>query len=265
MAEIDKWRDYARMLGFPLPEEAEKDYLQDILLRNIYSIIGSELLFRGGTAISKIYSSGRFSEDLDFILNSAYESETASMIKKIEHGIKNINSYFQASYSKDVYKDMVNYTIKIDGPLYLSSSNDSAKQRISINLNTYERNLMPPQTSIRETPYPNLPHYTLISESQAELLADKIKAAIERRHKHKVVFARDIYDIWALATKYRLKPNFGIVSRKMELYGILKFSIKDFKACIDEAKEVWEEEMKAVVSTVPDYNEIKKNLKLLII
>lgn len=265
MAEIDKWREYARVFNFPLPEEAEKDYLQDILLLNIYSVTGSELLFRGGTAISKIYSSGRFSEDLDFILADTYNSEAGPIIKKIENSIKNTNNYFQTTYSKDVFKDMVNYTIKIEGPLCLASSNDSAKQRISINLNTYEKNLMPPQASIRETPYPNLPHYTIIAESQAELLADKIKAAIERRHKHKLVFARDLYDVWALVTKYRLKPRFGIVSRKMELYGISKFSMASFRSCIDEAEKYWEEEMETVVSTVPSYSEVRKSLESLLI
>ena len=261
MAEIDKWRGYAKVLNFPLPTEAEKDYLQDILLRSIYSITGSELIFRGGTAISKIYASGRFSEDLDFIINHEYQLEAGPLIKKLENGIKNMGSYFQYSTSKKTYKDMVSYTIKVDGPLYLSSSNDSARQRILIDLNTYERNLLKPNVPLRQTPYPNLPPYTLTVECETELLADKIKAAIERKHKHKATFVRDIYDIWALTTKYDIKPDFDMVRKKMELYGIVGFSMTEFKSCIDEVGKYWKEEMETVINAAPEYSEVRKSLR----
>ena len=101
------------MLNFPLPEEAEKDYLQDVLLRNIYATIGSELLFRGGTAISKIYSSGRFSEDLDFILSSAYVSKAEHILKNIETGIKNANRCKQTPVMLLVHAQHNSYVIII--------------------------------------------------------------------------------------------------------------------------------------------------------
>lgn len=264
ISEIDIWRKYAKALNFPLPAEAEKDYLQDILLRSIYSVIGSELIFRGGTAISKIYASGRFSEDLDFIINHEFQPETGTLIKKLEDGIKNMDNYFQHSFSKKSYRDMVSYTIKIDGPLYVSTSNDSAKQKILIDLNTYEKNLLKPNVPLRQTPYPNLPPYTLTVERETELLADKIKAAIERKHKHKAAFVRDIYDIWALTTKYGMNPDFSMVRKKMDLYGTVEFSMAEFKSCIDEVGEHWKEELETVISAAPEYPEVKKSLKRLI-
>jgi predicted nucleotidyltransferase component of viral defense system len=264
MTEIDKWRQYSRMLNFPLPEEAEKDYLQDIALRSIYSNIGDELVFRGGTAISKVYSSGRFSEDLDFTVNSSYDGRVEDLIVRVETGIKEIGSYFQFSYSKKAYREMINYTVRIDGPLFLASSNESARQRIMIDLNTYERNLEKPRVYLRQTPYPNLPPYTLIVESENELLADKIKAAIERRHRHRTAFVRDIYDIWFLVTKFGLKQDFGLVSNKMRTYGKLEFSVKDLKACVDEAGKGWDDEMSTVLNVVPRYNDVRKALEPLL-
>lgn len=261
VAEIDEWKKYAKILGFPLAHEAEKDYLQDILLRNIYAVTGAELLFRGGTAISKLYGSGRFSEDLDFILNHNSGVSAKKILERIEDAISNMNSYFRTAYEREEYKEMVIYTITVYGPLYTASRNETAKQRVSIDFNMYERNLMAPEALIRQSIYQNLPPYTIMSESKEELMADKIKAAIERRHRHSAVFARDIYDIWALATKYEIRPDFQVVARKMELYGRLKFSIKDFKACIEEAEGNWEREMCRVANAVPNYKEVKKVLK----
>lgn len=261
MAAIDEWRRYAKMLGFPQALQAEKDYLQDILLRNIYAATGSELLFRGGTAISKLYSSGRFSEDLDFILNRDSEAGARKMAERIEGAIGGMNNWFRTEYAREEYKEMVEYTITVYGPLHGASGSASAKQRISIDLNTYERNLLPPKTSIRQTVYPNLQPYTLLAECEGELMADKVKAAIERRHRHRAVFARDLYDIWALATKYRIRPDFDVVAKKMELYGRLKFSIKDFVACIGEAEGHWDTEMRRVVNAVPEYGEVEAVLK----
>ncbi len=149
MTEVDEWRGYAKLLGFPLPQQAEKDYLQDVLLRSIYSAIGDETVLRGGTAISKLCSSGRFSEDLGFVLNSTCTAGKAKIIEKLEQGIRGAGSYFQVSYLEEPYKEMANYTVSIYGPLYLASRNDQAKQKVSINLNTYETNLAPARASCR--------------------------------------------------------------------------------------------------------------------
>ena len=56
--------------NFPDPYLAEKDYLQEIMLHDIYTNRKSTrtFAFKGGTALSKFYSSDRFSEDLDFTL-----------------------------------------------------------------------------------------------------------------------------------------------------------------------------------------------------
>lgn len=260
MADIDEWRRYAKMLGFPRALQAEKDYLQDILLREIYAVTGNELLFRGGTAISKLYGSGRFSEDLDFILNKDSDEGAKKTAERIERAITGMNSYFDTSYEREEYREMVGYTITVYGPLHKASGSESAKQRISIDFNTYERNMIPAMVLARQAPYQDLPPYTIIAESEEELIADKVKAAIERRRKHRATFARDVYDIWLLAAKYGIKPDFDMVAKKMELYGTVKFSMKDFRACIKEAEGVWNAEMGRVAIVVPDYGDVKKVL-----
>ena len=50
------------------PYQIEKDYLQDLILYNIYKTTKNAFVFKGGTALSKVYHTDRFSEDLDFTL-----------------------------------------------------------------------------------------------------------------------------------------------------------------------------------------------------
>src|SRR3989344_4624152 len=56
----------------------EKDYLQDMMLFSLYSNLGKELVFKGGTALYKMYKLNRFSEDLDFTLNQKINIEKIS-------------------------------------------------------------------------------------------------------------------------------------------------------------------------------------------
>ena len=256
MSEIETWRSYASKLGFPLPGEAEKDYLQELLLREIYSRTGNDFVFRGGTAISKVHKSGRFSEDLDFILCRG-EAKAEGIV---EASIKGMKSYFDTEYSKETYKDMVEFSISVYGPLYRASGNPSAKQKILVDLNLYERPLLPTRTLLITPIYIDVRPYSVVVESEEELLADKIKATIERRAKHKTVFVKDLYDIWFLASKYKLQPNLEIVAKKMKLYGFMEFNSKDFRMAVSEAKRYWRSELGRMLTTVPSYEEAKELL-----
>ena len=60
MLGTEELEDIARLKRLSLIN-AEKDYLQDILLFSIYSIVGRELVFKGGTCLYKIYKINRFS------------------------------------------------------------------------------------------------------------------------------------------------------------------------------------------------------------
>ncbi len=260
MAEIDVWKDYARRLGMPFPEEAEKDYLQEIMLREIYASIGRELVFRGGTAISKLYASGRFSEDLDFIMDRRAGATASKTVDRVEGAIKSIGNYFNVSYEKEQYKDMVEFTVAIYGPLYRASGNNAAKQRIGIDINMHEKCLMRPLALQRMPVYTDIGTYSLITETAEELLADKVKAAIERRAKHRTVFVRDIYDVWFLIAKHGLGIEEKLVSKKMEMYGIMPFSAEDFGECVQEAEKYWVKELSRIMLAPPRYEDASADI-----
>ncbi len=261
MAEIDKWRNYSSMLNFPRPENAEKDFLQELLLKEIYAKTEG-IVFRGGTALSKFYGSGRFSEDLDFVMaDESYTKRVENVLSKIEAGIKNVGNYFKANFCKTAYKDMFEYSIRIEGPLFVSSGNPAALQKVSIDLNSREIVSLKPRLVFRNPMYENMRNYTILVEELEELLADKVKALIERHAKRKGSYVRDLYDIWSVLKKYDTKINLDLVREKMQRYGKKEFSLLDFKTALKDAKDTWEVEISAVMRTYPTYDDVKSTIE----
>src|SRR3989344_3824087 len=77
MLNYDELENIARLKRLSL-KNIEKDYLQDLILFSIYSFIGKELVFKGGTCLYKLYKLGRFSEDLDFTLTKDIDINLAN-------------------------------------------------------------------------------------------------------------------------------------------------------------------------------------------
>src|SRR3989344_2458817 len=88
MLSYNELENIARLKSLSLIN-AEKDYLQDLILFSVYSIIGNELVFKGGTALYKIYKLNRFSEDLDFTLTKKIDIE--KMTRKLISNLSLIN------------------------------------------------------------------------------------------------------------------------------------------------------------------------------
>jgi predicted nucleotidyltransferase component of viral defense system len=252
--ELERWRDYAGSLGFARPEQAEKDYLQEILLFGLCSgKIGPQLVFRGGTAISKIYGSGRFSEDIDFIL----ASPTSELEDYVEVAIRSLNLRYQTDYKKKAYRNMIRYDLKIKGPIYAVAGNEQAKQTVKIDLNTYERPLIPPKQATRIAVYEDLKPYSIITADKQELLADKVKSMIERTRP----MARDLYDAWLLVKKYGLKQDMGLIKEKMLKYPKHegeRFSMAELKEKTTEIGKIWDAELSRLMKTVPDYKMVRE-------
>lgn len=253
------WRAYADQLGFPKTEQAEKDYLQELLLMNINSSADSKyLVFRGGTAIAKLYGSGRFSEDLDFI--SVSDSRAKGLENIIEAGINSIKYRYDLSFSKKQYRNMVKYTIKINGPMFSASLNRQAVQTIEVDFNTYEHPLLNPREIPRNPIYEDLRPYSIITIQPEELAADKIKTIIERTRP----MSRDLYDLWILLEKYKITPNLKIVEEKLELYPRTNrktFTQELFDLKLKEMSKIWKAELSRLIKTVPDYGIVVRNVE----
>ena len=257
--EINRWREYATTMRFARPEDAEKDYLQELLLAELFSgKIGGLLVFRGGTSISKIYGSGRFSEDLDFILSNEIGGQT--IITEVTKALARLGTRYPVEYKKEEYRNMLKYLIKIRGPIYSVASNEQAKQTIGIDLNLYERPILEVKDVERLSIYDDARPYLARVLQQKELVADKAKAMLERREP----VARDLYDLWFLTKKYRIKLDGLLVAKKMALYGNRNnemFSKVALAKRIRIIGRIWDKEMKRLMAQPPSYGGVANDIK----
>jgi len=75
--------EIGRKKGLKNREHIEKDYFQDKLLYYIFKLTNN-LVFKGGTALYKLYGMPRFSEDLDFTLLDPKERVEDKILKIAE-------------------------------------------------------------------------------------------------------------------------------------------------------------------------------------
>jgi predicted nucleotidyltransferase component of viral defense system len=81
----------AAQTGF-IPRLIEKDYFCSIILRELRPLFESGLVFKGGTALSKVHASfHRLSEDLDFMISMKAEAAQADR----RAAIKEVKEYLQ--------------------------------------------------------------------------------------------------------------------------------------------------------------------------
>ena len=232
--------------------QLEKDYLQHLLLYELYLDFSSELVFKGGTALKMLYGLDRFSEDLDFTFTK--EDKRKETIKMFEKTLNRLNaSYALVSTKRRGTKTSLDFELRIKGPLYETTK---SPQNIEINVSMREEILTEPELKILSPVYPDIPLFTINAMSSEEIFAEKIRALLTR----KLVRARDVYDIYFLMKYKNVRPNTYLINSKLKLYS------KEFSRVIlkDRIEEIdygnWKSELSNILRSVPDYNSITKYL-----
>jgi predicted nucleotidyltransferase component of viral defense system len=236
---------YAR-LGGADPFWIENDYLQHIALISVYSEFSNELVFKGGTALQKVYGLNRLSRDLDFNLS---DMGSASKMKNV---VKRINDYYESSYvGPDRVKHGIGFTLSVKGPSY----NDTGVQhKLPITMNIEEKlELKPLFKTINPGKIykdPDLITYSLLVIDEIEAMAEKIRALVTRKE----VEPRDVYDIWFMLNS-GVKVDVDMVKRKVEFdHG--RFSARLLKNKLEEVRNLWEKDLNPLVRPLPEYEEV---------
>ena len=227
----------------------EKDYLQDLILFSIYSNIGKELIFKGGTCLYKIYKLNRFSEDLDFTLTKEVNAKKLSnkiisdlMLLNIRARIKEIKRY----------KNEINIRLLMNGPLYKGSK--EAQCFIPLNISLKERLLLDPKKESIIPLYKELPNFEIFIMQEKEILAEKIRAIFTRTKP------RDIYDSWFLLKKKNISFDLRLINKKLDLYS-LNFDLREFKNKIEKMKGLWKIDLKyLILGELLEFDEVKKEI-----
>jgi predicted nucleotidyltransferase component of viral defense system len=191
-------RRRARELGVRT-DYAEKDYVNSWVLYGIYTTgFGDGLLFKGGTALSKLYfpETWRFSEDLDFTVDGTFTGtesglrdalETASRRSGIEFSIDEFYEGSDDGYPTYYVEASIQYRAMFD------------------HKNTTELNIMGDEV-VAATPvehtldYQDVNSFSLQAYSLAEIFAEKLRTIYQRSR------GRDYYDLYQIVSGDETPP-----------------------------------------------------------
>jgi predicted nucleotidyltransferase component of viral defense system len=211
---ITAWRNIA---PWGSPDQVEHDLVLSRAICELYNrpVVAGSLLFRGGTALHKLFfeRSGRFSEDLDFVQIKAEPiGVTIDAIREcLDHWLGN------PSRKQNEGRFTLNYRFKTEIEPIIS-------RKVKIEINTREHfNVQPTikrSYSVNNSWYQgecNVQTYSL-----EELLATKFRALYQRKK------GRDLYDLWYVVHQFG-NVDIRSVIKAFEYY-MLKENIKVSRA-----------------------------------
>jgi predicted nucleotidyltransferase component of viral defense system len=97
------------------PFQQEKNYIQLLILKSIYSFVSRELVLKGETALSLFHGLNRFSEDLDFTLKENFD------VKKLMNEIgKDLEAFGVRNNIRILEDNPISFSFRIgaEGPLF---------------------------------------------------------------------------------------------------------------------------------------------------
>ena len=229
-----------------------KDYFQDILLSAIYNSIQEAdlLVFKGGTALRKIYGIDRYSDDLDFNLNDEkLMSREADFIYDLrEKCMAMLLPLYDVKLHIHGNKKgwhQIDATIK-------DNESKSAKIRIEINTNKIYRHCTEKRVI--------LPYATYLASvmNKDEMIAEKIRAVYTRRNIENI--ARDVVDIDFLISqggKFDLK----MTDVKLKEVNHRPFSFSSFTTRIHLiTNNIWQKDLNKIMKEIPNRDEVVKRV-----
>lgn len=221
--------------------QAEKDYYQNIVLFCVYKIYANEIVFKGGTALSKCYGLDRFSEDLDFIANSPFSTT------KLKEQLNKFMKY--EIIEKTIAGNNLKITLNINGPLYNGIKHSTCKLILDI---SYRENVLKTpniKKIISEYEIPSFDVYVMTTE---EIFSEKIRAIMTREK------ARDVYDLYFLIAR-KTEINKELINQKLKYYNET-FSLNKFIEKLEIKEKIWETELPQLILNVPNFKEVKKEI-----
>jgi len=228
-----------------MPENAEQDYLQELLLFSIFSEVGRKLVFKGGTCLYKLHGLNRFSEDLDFTLCGR-----ADISEAVEAALRRLRFLGVFAQVKDVKKHQreINIRVMSRGPLYHGRREEMCF--VPINISLRERVLLEPEHLTISSMYPDIPAFDVFSMRAEEIAAEKVRAILMREKP------RDLYDLWFMLRR-GIQLNPGLVRRKLRSCG-MRFDPGKLRERVDAMGSIWAADLRnLVIGELPEFDEAK--------
>jgi len=223
--------------------QSEKDYFQNIILFIIYKMYATELIFKGGTALSKCYGLDRFSEDLDFTAYRIFD------INKFRLYLNRFNIDYELN--KQDFKDVgLKIILRIKGPLYNGVKHSLCKIIVDI---SYRENLLLDPVIKKIINPETLPSFDILVMSKEEIFMEKIRTILTRNK------ARDLYDLWYLSKLDILYIKKESIDYKLNYYN-KTYDFKTFKKAVLIKRNIWYTELSGLIKNVPSFEIVSKEI-----
>ncbi len=223
----------------------EKDYILTLVLRHLYAerTWQETLVFKGGTALHKLYLGRRLSLDLDFTAQEAIRLEAIRPtleIPEIEGRIKDTHEYHDA---------LTINRLGFVGPLQYPNS-------IKVDISFRERVQLPPRQMALSTPYG--PPFSVTCMALEEMLAEKTRATLMRRAP------RDYFDLWLLLQRedisFTVLPD--LIRAKLDTVD-RPYEPQKLWAEPDVLQRLWTDDLRQLMHDVPPFDTMFGELRAL--
>jgi predicted nucleotidyltransferase component of viral defense system len=221
----------------------EKDYILTLVLQRIYAeeTWRQTLVFKGGSALHKLYLHHRLSLDLDFTAQrpvSLKAIRPVLEISEIQGQVKDTHEFHDA-----LTIDRLGFV----GPLQHPNS-------IKVDISFRESVLLTPRQLVMSTSY--VPSFTVTCMALEEILAEKIRAALMRRTP------RDYFDLWLLFQQGNIAFDTlpDLVRAKLDTVDYPYDPDRLWKSP-DVLKRLWTEDLRQLMRDVPPFDTMFRELQ----
>lgn len=227
----------------------EKDYVLGWLLFGISGI--KDLIFKGGTALSKIYFPRiwRLSEDLDFVYAKDFQ-DIINALPEIFRRIENLSGVKLILKKPHSNPEYLQLKIQYDAVL--------GRNWIKVDV-TRETPIDRVSNRKLSQGYSDYPSFHVKVESIEEIGAEKIRSLFERKK------SRDYYDVWQLMKleldSVKLKK---VLERKFKYKGIEIKELEDIfpNNLLEILEGYWNRELGRLIHPVPELETLVHEMKI---
>ena len=240
--------------------QIEKDYVIGWILKGISNkeFLKSKLLFKGGTALRKIYfPEYRLSEDLDFTYQGDdYKIEDIRNDFKsiIEWAKKEVRINLEIQDETEHQTGNYNFYFSYIGPLGGVGANKSIK----VDIANDEKLCNDPIEKIVHNEYSDLTEeFKILSYSLEEIISEKMRSLMQR------TLPRDLYDIWYMfEVENKAIEDFIFNFQEKTIFKKLnpeKF-IKTVLGKEATFKAQWETNLQQQIKDIPNFDQVWRSL-----
>lgn len=212
----------------------EKDFVLTFILKKIYeSELKNILIFKGGTALHKLYLHKRFSVDLDFTVLERIKIDRLKRIiedKEIKSRVKDINDIGNSTRVTLGYTSVLEFA-----------------NRIFLDLSKREQPVLPLIKKTILSPFSE--GFEVLTFQLEELAGEKIRALMQRNKP------RDYLDIYYLAEDGRVDFKKAVEIAKEKLSSFRE-NFKQERLFKDNelVRSLWEQDLREILHPIPDFD-----------